>query len=313
MRVVVLGATGTVGRSAVPALVGAGHDVLAHARSAYAAARLTATGATPLLGDSDDPRTLREWLRGADAAVDLRVAVPAASRAMSPWAWREYERLRGEATRALVDAALREEVARVVHDTVTMVYADGRSTPLTEGAPVDAPGALAANLRAEEQLARVTAAGGAGVALRLAPLYGPDDEHSAQVAAGARRGRVPLLGPLDGWTSALHTDDAGPAVLTALTAPAGVYNVADDEPLTRRVVLALLADAAGVRTVRGLPEALLHVAPAPLRALGRSHRVDAGRFRALGWQPRVRSRRTGWRLVVTGAAADRVAAPVLRA
>ncbi len=306
MRAVVLGATGTVGRVAVPHLVAAGYDVLAHARSADGAARLAALGATPLLGDSDHLRTLREWFRGADAVVDLRVAVPATSRAMRPWAWREYARLRGEAAVMLVDAALLEDVPRVVHDTVTMVYADGRSTPLTEDAPVDAPGALAANLVTEHQLGRVTAAGGAGVALRLAPLYGPDDELSARVVAGARRGRVPLLGPVDGWTSALHTDDAGAAVLTALTAPGGVYNVADDEPLTRRELLAVLADAVGVPTVRGLPDALVRAAPAPLRSLARSHRVDAGRFHALGWRPSVPSRRQGWPMAVAGSRPVRV-------
>lgn len=47
MRAVVLGATGTVGRVAVPHLVAAGYDVLAHARSADGAARLAALGATP--------------------------------------------------------------------------------------------------------------------------------------------------------------------------------------------------------------------------------------------------------------------------
>lgn len=112
----------------------------------------------------------------------------------------------------------------------------------------------------------------------------------------ARRGRVPLLGPVDGWTSAVHTDDVGTALLVALTAPAGIYNVADDEPLTRRVLLSVLADAAGVPRVRPLPRAVGHLAPAPLRALARSHRIDSSHVRMLGWQPRVRSRRTGWPL-----------------
>src|SRR5690606_27103321 len=206
----------------------------------------------------------------------------------------------------LVDAALLEDVPRVVHDTVTMVYADGRSTPLTEDAPVDAPGALAANLVTEHQLGRVTAAGGAGVALRLAPLYGPDDELSARVVAGARRGRVPLLGPVDGWTSALHTDDAGAAVLTAQTAPGGVCNVADDEPLTRRELLAVLADAVGVPTVRGLPDALVRAAPAPLRSLARSHRVDAGRFHAPGCRPSVPTRGQGCLMAAAGSGPVRV-------
>ncbi|WP_324651370.1 NAD(P)-dependent oxidoreductase [Georgenia sp. H159] len=305
MRVVVLGATGTAGRSTVPVLVAAGHEVLAHSRSDDGAARLSRAGATPLRGDADDPGTLRSWLTGADAAIDLRVSVPAATRAMAPWAWREYTRLRARAAAVLVDAALAADVPRVVHDTATMVYADGRSTPLDETSPVDARGALAANLATETHVARLTAHGGAGVVLRFAPFYGPDDEFSRALMRAARRGRVPILGHVDGWTSAVHTDDVGTALLVALTAPGGVYNVADDEPLTRRVLLGILADAAGVPRVRPLPGGLRHLAPAPLRSLARSHRVDASRFRELGWQPRVRSRRTGWPLSF---AADAVAA-----
>lgn len=95
-------------------------------------------------------------------------------------------------------------------------------------------------------------------------------------------------------------------MLTALTAPGGVYNVADDEPLTRRELLAVLADAVGVPTVRGLPDALVRAAPAPLRSLARSHRVDAGRFHALGWRPSVPSRRQGWPMAVAGSRPVRV-------
>jgi nucleoside-diphosphate-sugar epimerase len=294
MNVVVLGATGTAGRCAVPALVAAGHQVLAHTRSETGAQQLAETGATPLRGDADDPDALRTWLRGADAAVDLRVAVPPANRAMAPWAWKEYVMLRDQAAGVLVDAAIREGVPRVVHDTVTMVYADGGNAWLDESSRVDAPGALGANLAAEGHLARLTDAGGVGVALRFGGFYGPGDEFSRALMQAARNGRVPLFGPLDGWTSALHTDDTGPAIAVALTAPAGVYNVADDEPLTRRALLAVLARSAGVDRVRPLPRMVARVAPAPLRALARSHRIDTSRFRELGWRPSVPTRRSGW-------------------
>ena len=41
-------------------------------------------------------------------------------------------------------------------------------------------------------------------------------------------------------------NDGGVAVAAALAAPAGVYNVVDDEPLTKRAYAAALAEAAGV-------------------------------------------------------------------
>jgi nucleoside-diphosphate-sugar epimerase len=294
MKVTVLGATGTAGRSALPVLSAAGHEVHGHARTDERAAAVAALGATPVRGDTDDPAALQHLITGADAVIDLRVAIPSSSRAAVPWAWREYTRLRATGAGRLVDAAVAVGVPRLVRDTVTMVYADGADRLLDESSPVMAPGALEANLVAERHLARFTAAGGTGVTLRFGGFYGSDDEFSRELIAGARRGRTMIVGAPDAWTSAIHTDDVGSALLAALTAPAGVYNVVDDEPLRRRDLLAVLAAAAGVPGVNPLPTWIVRTAAAPVRALTRSQRVTAERFRTLGWRPTVPSRRQGW-------------------
>lgn len=293
MRVVVLGATGVAGRATVPLLVAAGHEVRGHARSDRSARLLEAMEAEPVRVDSDDPAGLDSLVAGSDCVVDLRVSIPPASRAALPGAWREYARLRDQAAGALVDAALRAEVPRVVHDTVTMVYADGGDAILDESSPVDAPGPLASNLACERHLARVTEAGGVGVVLRFGQFYGPDDVFSRELVRSARRGWVPVIGRPEAWSSAIHTHDVGHAVVRALSVPPGVYNVVDDEPLRRRELLAVLGDAAG-RPVRGLPQWTAQLGGAAVRALARSQRVTAERFRATGWRPTVPSRRQGW-------------------
>ncbi len=290
-----LGATGVAGRSTLPALVGAGHRVTALARGETKAAGVRAAGAESVTGDSEDEATLLGWLRGKDAVVDLRVKIPSPTAAAMPWAWREYVRLRDTAAGRLVDCALRAEVGLVVHDTVTMVYADGGDEVVDESSPVDAPGPLAANLATERHLERVTAAGGRGVALRCGQFYGPDDVMSRETLKNARRGLAMVLGPPAAWSSALHTDDIGPAVLASLDVPAGVYNVVDDEPMRRSDLLAVLADAVGRSSVRQPPAALTAMASAPIKSLTRSQRVTAARFRQeSGWRPTVPSRREGW-------------------
>lgn len=294
MKVTVLGATGTAGRSAVPLFVEAGHQVDAHVRSESGAASMATVGARPVRADIENTGELARLLTGSEAVVDLRVAIPPASRAALPWAWRDYVHLRDVEAGRVVDAAVAAGVPRVVHDTVTMVYADGGDRVLDEESTLDAPGPLAANLAAERHLARLTAAGGAGVALRFGQFYGPSDAFSAALMRSARRGRVPLVGASQGWTSAIHTDDVGHALLMALEAPAGIYNVVDDEPLRRQELVALLAGAAGVERVRTLPAWASTLAPGPVRALARSHRVTAARYRDLGWRPTVPSRRQGW-------------------
>lgn len=267
----------------------------AHARTQEKAAALQAPGVEAVTGDSEEPSTLRRWLSGVDAVVDLRVCVPVGGRALFARSWREYARLRGPVAGQLVDCAIQAGVPLVVHDTVTMVYQDGADQVLAEDAPVSTPGALAANLEAERHLARLTGAGGRGIALRFGQFYGPDDVVSMDLLSGARSGRSLVLGDPQGFSSAVHTSDVGRAVAAALHIDAGVYNVVDDEPMRRREVVSVLARSVGRTSLRRPPSALATMSAPAIRALCRSQRVSAKRFRNVsGWRPGVPSRRSGW-------------------
>ncbi len=293
MKILVLGASGIAGRSLVPHLLAAGHDVAAQARTMARLRPPADAGATPVPADPTDPRVLRQLLRGRDAVYDLRVAIPPTTRAALPGAWRQYARLRGAGCGLVVDAALEAGMPRVIRDTVTMVYASGGDNWLDENHPARAHGSLAANLAAERHLARLSAAGGHGVAIRFGGFYGPGDNFSRDVIAAAMKGRALFTGPPDGWTSATHTTDVGTALAAALTVPAGIYNAVDDEPLTRRDLLDILAHAAG-RPLRSFPRYSGWLASSPVRSLSRSHRVSNDRLRSLGWRPTIPSRRQGW-------------------
>ena len=85
------------------------------------------------------------------------------------------------------------------------------------------------------------------------------------------------------------------AVAAALSAPAGTFNVVDDEPLTKRAFAETLAAAAGKRAwLRGPGRAGLLLGDR-LTSLTRSVRVSNARFRAAtGWAPRYPSAREGW-------------------
>ena len=71
MRVFVTGATGFLCTEVVRELIGAGHKVLALARSKRAAAALAATRAEALFGSLEDLDSLRRGARAADAIIHL--------------------------------------------------------------------------------------------------------------------------------------------------------------------------------------------------------------------------------------------------
>jgi nucleoside-diphosphate-sugar epimerase len=298
MKVFVSGATGAVGRPAVLRLVEAGHSVTGAARSPQKADLLRSLGATPVTLDLFDPAAVRTAVAGHDAVCNLATHIPRAARAALPGAWAENDRIRREVSRTLVDAALAAGAIRVVQESIAFFHRDLGDRWIDEETPLDLPGYAASIGDAEAAAQRFTSAGGTGVVLRFGLFYGADSHTTLDIIRMVRRGVMPLLGG-DGYVSVIHTDDAGAAVVAALRAPAGVYNVVDDEPVTRAELAATVARALGVRTPLLPPRAVGAVLGSRAAMVARSQRVTNRRFReATGWSPRWPSVHEGWPAVV---------------
>lgn len=292
MRVFVTGATGVLGRRAVPRLVAAGHEVTAVARSS--AGELRAVGAVPVAVDLFDAAAVAAAVEGHDAVLDLATRIPDSTHMVLPWAWRENDRLRSVASGHTSDAAIANG-ARYVRESIGFLYDDAGDDWIDERSPVAPAGQTRSALDAEAAASRVTEAGGVGVVLRFAEFYGPDSGHSRDRVALARRGIAAVIGDLDGFWSRVHLDDAAAAVVAALEVPAGTYNVVDDEPLRRREQVEILSRAVG-RSLRTPPAVAGAVGPA--RTVARSLRLSNRRLRGHGWAPRYASVREGWPEVV---------------
>jgi len=293
--VFLLGGTGAIGGHALPALVAAGHEVSALARTPEKAAAVAAQGAEPVVVSMFDVAALADAFRGHDAVVNLATSMPSMATFVFRRAWRPTERVRIEGTAAVVDAALTADVPRLVQESVSMVYPDRGDEWIDEDVEPDPYPNARGNLAAEASATRFGEAGGSGVVLRLGLFYGPGARHSEQFLAMARHHVVPLVGRPESYLSSIHMVDGGSAVVAALHVPAGTYNVVDDEPLTKREYAQALTLAAGKRPwVRG-PGRLASLLGHRMASLTRSMRVGNQRFReASGWQPRYPSAREGW-------------------
>lgn len=186
-----------LGRAVIPLLREAGHEVESPGHSEL---------------DLFDPAAVTQAVAGADAVLHLATRIPPLDRIEDRDAWNENDRLRTEASRLLVDAALAGGSDVYVQAAITFVYPAG--APADEETPVgDVLDILRSALDAEAEAARFAAAGRRGIVLRFGYLDGPGTGNEEP---------NPMFG------STLHTEDAGHALVAALPLDSGIYNVCRD-------------------------------------------------------------------------------------
>jgi len=295
MKIFLAGGTGVVGTRALPALVAAGHEVTAVARSDAKADLVRSLGGEPVTVDVFDADAVRVAVVGHEVVINLATSIPSLTKAARSSAWTTNERLRREASNHLVDGALHAGAVRYVQESIAFPYADNRDQWIDEDHPVDHVGPFSGAGEAEAAAARFAERGGAGVALRFAQFYAPEAAHTIAFNTTVRRRLNPFVGAPEAYSSFIHAEDAGSAVVAALRAPSGIYNVADDEPLTREEAGQIVAEALGVKPPHALPKVVRAATPGMGKLLMRSLRVSNRRFKeATGWTPAHPSIRGSW-------------------
>jgi nucleoside-diphosphate-sugar epimerase len=297
MRIFVSGATGVIGRRAVPLMLEAGHQVTAAGREPERLAALEQQGSRAIVVDLFNPDDVARAVAGHDAVVNLATHIPnGTARALLPGAWRENDRIRRIAARLLVDAAKASGARRFVQESFAPIYPDSGDHWINEEATPRPARYNRSALDAEAAAQRFTNSQREGVALRFGLLYGPRDRFTEDVLKLVRLGWLPILGKPEGFLSMLNHEDAASAVLAALDVPAGIYNVVDDEPLTRGQFADTLAALLGVLPPKIPPPWLSKVTGSVGEVIARSLRISNRKLRAASaWAPRYPNARTGWR------------------
>jgi nucleoside-diphosphate-sugar epimerase len=298
MRIFIAGATGVIGRRAVPPLIAAGHQVTAIGRTPDKRALLERQGAAVLDVDLFNPGELRRAVAGHDVVINLATHIPAGWRVLAPGAWEENDRIRRAGAANLVYAAIAAGARRYIQESFAPVYPDGGDRWIDETVPIAPVGYNRSVADAERSAERFNGGDRSGVVLRFAPFYGPDAWQTRQMVDTVRRGFATIPGAADSFISSVSHDDAATAVVAALDLRAGAYNVADDEPLRRRDYFDSLATALGVGPPRIPPRWVARLFGSLGEMLVRSLRLSNRKLRSYGWAPKYPSVREGWPTVV---------------
>src|SRR5512133_4397991 len=125
MRLLVTGGTGVLGRALRPHAEAAGHEVTMPRHEEL---------------DLFDPTAVADAVRDVDGVLHLATRIRLLEQISDLDAWRENDRLRADASRILVDAAIAAGAEVYVQPTVTFVYPPDRQvsedTPVGEVPPI---------------------------------------------------------------------------------------------------------------------------------------------------------------------------------
>jgi len=266
--VLVTGASGTIGRRLVPALVAAGHQVRAMTRSGAAAQTAAAAGAEPVHGDVTDPASLSAAVRGC------QVVIHAAGRMGASPAVEPFWPVNVTGTRNMLAAAADAQVRRFIYLGAAMSLL-GSPRPVTgadESWPLQQPrcsGYAASKTRADQAVQTASGTQMATVVIRPGWVWGTaDDPSTASFVQAVRSGHMLLIDGGRHRIVATHIGNLIHAVGLAIDHGAGGrgYYVFDDGSTTVRDFLAGLLQAHSLT----LPEASI---PGPV-ASGLARALD---------------------------------------
>ncbi len=304
MLVLVVGASGVVGRQLVPQLLEAGHAVVATTRSSPAPAPTEGLEHRRLdLLDAAAVTALVHEIR-PDAIVHQATALSRLTNNLRRFdaLFSLTNQLRTTGTAHLIAASRDAGWPRLlVQSFCGWPWARVGGPVKTEDDPLepDPPKSFRSTLRAIVDLEQqVLGDHPNGVVLRYGGLYGPGSSLTRGPQFDAvRKGWFPLIGSGAGIWSFVHTADAASATVAALTKGSGLYNIVDDDPAPVAEWLPELARLAGGPAPRRVPGWVGWLAGGDglVRMMTQVRGSSNAKARTeLGWEPRYPSWRQGF-------------------
>lgn len=242
MKVLVVGATGVLGRNVIPRLLWNGHQVRAVVRRNEQVRFLNKMGVEAVHGDILDYKSIEIAARDSDVGLHLATAIPK----NDSQDWSHNDRIRIEGTRNLLEALTRNGANRYVQQSITLVYGEQGQEIVDETAVVQTSPISQSAIKME---AMVRDSDLAWTILRGGLFYGPGTGREEGWWQTARQGRMTVPGDGSDLISLVHVVDMARAVVAATeraSALAGsTYNVVDDEPVHMKGLFRYIAAQVG--------------------------------------------------------------------
>jgi nucleoside-diphosphate-sugar epimerase len=244
----ITGATGLVGGHAAEEALSRGHRVRALVRPTSDTRWLDQWGVERIVGDLEDPQALREGVAGSDWIFNCAAKV-------GDWGTlEEFRRLNVEALRLLLDTACESGVGRLVHVSSLGVY-EGRDHFGTDETVPPAAHSLDAYTRSKTEAEALVleyhrTRGLPAAILRPGFIYGERDRTVLpKLLTNLRRGTFAFLGSGEQRLNCIYVKNLVHAIFLAAENPLAVgevFNVTDDEPITKKQFVGRVAELAGL-------------------------------------------------------------------
>lgn len=284
MRVAVTGGTGFLGGHVVESLVAAGHEPVCMVRPTSDTRGLEMLGVRTVTATLDDPDSLPDLVKGADAVIHLAGLVKARRR-------RDFDAANGQGTRHMVDAAVDAGVDRFT--LVSSIAAKGPS-PTPEPAPAGlgtGPVSHYGHSKAAGEQEALRRTGDLSVRIVRPPVvYGPRDAALLDLFKAVRRGVFPEAGPKRALVSTIYGPDCADCIVRATESDTDgpmIIEPADGPPHSWHDFRDAVAHAVGRESVRTLrtPTALVSMVATvnqlALGLVGRAPKVGRDKVREL--------------------------------